>query len=197
VTRTDFVARQLSRGGLFELVGIVVPLVALIASGCGGGVRILTYYGDSAGPGGRPRLFGGVHAGLDVAGNHGDPVLAAADGQVAIVISLTASCGNGVIIRHRQFERFTVYCHLQETRVQIDQMVKRGDVIGLMGDTGDAGSCKPACPHVHFELSSVASGHPNWVPGVTFDPLPLIAGCFDPNKTYASDRLVLTYPIRC
>jgi murein DD-endopeptidase MepM/ murein hydrolase activator NlpD len=112
---------------------------------------------------------------------------------VVIVVSGTASCGNGVIIRHRQFERFTVYCHLQEARVQMDHVVKRGEVIGFMGATGDAGGV----PHVHFELSSVASGHPSWVPGVTFDPLPLIVGCFDPSNTYASDRLVLTYPIRC
>jgi hypothetical protein len=79
------------------------------------------------------------------------------------------------------------------TRVQMDHAVKRGEVIGLMGATGDAGGI----PHVHFELSSVASGHPSWVAGVTFDPLPLIVGCFDPSNTYASDRLVLTYPIRC
>jgi len=171
--------------------------VALIAAGCGDGPRIVAYYADPVGADRRPRPFGGLHAGLDVAGSHGDPVLAAADGEVAIVVSLPASCGNGVIIRHRQFERFTVYCHLQETRVQMDQVVKRGDVIGLMGDTGDAGACKPACPHVHFELSSVASGHSSWVPGVTFDPLPLIVGCFDPSRTYASDRLVLTYPVRC
>jgi murein DD-endopeptidase MepM/ murein hydrolase activator NlpD len=101
------------------------------------------------------------------------------------------------MLRHRQFSRFTVYCHLQETLVQMDQVVKRGDVIGLMGDTGDAGRCQPSCPHVHFELSSVASGHPSVVPGVTFDPLESIVGCFDPAKTYPTDKLVLTYPIRC
>ena len=118
-------------------------------------------------------------------------------GEVAIVDSWPASCGNGVMIRHRQFERFTVYCHLQEIGVRMDQMVKRGDVIGLMGVTGDARGCKPECPHVHFELSSVAHGHPSLVPGVTFDPLPMIIGCFDPSRTYASDRLVLTHPIQC
>ena len=180
-------------GRSLRLVVVVASLVAIIASGCGGGVRILAYYGDPVGADRRPRPFGGLHAGLDVAGHHGDPVLAAADGEVAIVVSGTASCGNGVMIRHRQFARFTVYCHLQEPRVQIDQVVKRGEVIGLMGATGNAGGV----PHVHFELSSVASGHPSMVPGVTFDPLPLIVGCFDPSSTYASDRLVLTYPIRC
>lgn len=194
VERTDFVTRQSSRKALFELVGVVASLIALIASGCGGGgVPILAFYGDQVGADRRPRPFGGVHAGLDVAGSHGDPILAAADGEVAIVVSGTASCGNGVIIRHRQFERFTVYCHLQEARVQMDQVVKRGDVIGLMGATGNAGGV----PHVHFELTSVASGHASMVHGVTFDPLPVIVGCFDPSRTYESDRLVLTYPIRC
>jgi hypothetical protein len=50
---------------------------------------------------------------------------------------------------------------------------------------------------VHFELTSVASGRASMVHGVTFDPLPVIVGCFDPSRTYESDRLVLTYPIRC
>ena len=171
--------------------------MAFIVAGCGGGARIVSYYADRLGADRRPRLCGVLHAGLDIAGNHGDPILAAADGEVAIVDSWPASCGNGVMIRHRQFERFTVYCHLQEIGVRMDQMVKRGDVIGLMGVTGDARGCKPECPHVHFELSSVAHGHPSLVPGVTFDPLPMIIGCFDPSRTYASDRLVLTHPIQC
>jgi hypothetical protein len=33
--------------------------------------------------------------------------------------------------------------------------------------------------------------------GAKIDPLPLTVGCFDLGKSYPTDRLVLTYPVRC
>jgi murein DD-endopeptidase MepM/ murein hydrolase activator NlpD len=109
------------------------------------------------------------------------------------------ACGIGLIIEHEAFGRFTAYCHMQKRLVGFDQQVKRGQIVGRMGDTGDAATCRPIrpCPHVHFELVADGASHAQAIETVTFDPLAFSAGCFDPRKSYPTDRLVLTHPVRC
>jgi hypothetical protein len=95
-------------------------------------------------------------------------------------------------------EARTVYCHLSRTAVAEGTTVKRGDVIGYIGTTGYTSSSGALahCMHVHFEvrrvsaLMSVHIGRGN-------DPMPFLVGCFDPEETYATDRLVLTWPVKC
>jgi len=81
-------------------------------------------------------------------------VFAAADGVVA---ATRANCpvgnrrcgegfGNQVILRHPN-GYFTLYGHLSAVRVKVGQRVKRGDVLGAMGNTGNSSGF-----HLHFGL---------------------------------------------
>lgn len=140
------------------------------------------------------------HSGVDFSGRFGDDVIAPADAVVVNHIAANpATCGKTVALFHSKFQRYTVYCHFQDVKVRVGDYVKRGDVIGTLGDTGVAGNCRRirACPIVHMELSTVPHGHPRAKAGETFNVLALSVGCFDPRKKYATDRLVLTYPVRC
>jgi hypothetical protein len=48
-----------------------------------------------------------------------------------------------------------------------------------------------------MELNTDGRGHPTALKGVTFDVLEHSVGCFDSRSIYPTDRLVLTYPVRC
>lgn len=134
------------------------------------------------------------HAGVDFGGRPGDPVLAAADGTVSLLIDYRYGCGTGVIISHPPFGRWTAYCHMQAGLVRVGQRVSRGETIGLLGISGNSGDV----PHVHFELCATAcSSHRDGDLAGTENPLAVVAGCFDPGGDYPTDRLVLTFPTRC
>ena len=138
------------------------------------------------------------HSGVDFTGRFGDDVLAPADGVAASFTSDPASCGNSIMLEHDRLRRFTIYCHFQEVKVQPGDVVTRGQVIGTLGDSGNAGHCRRSvgpCPIVHVELSRVPFSSPRAQPGVTFNVRDYMVGCFDPQKTYPEDKL--TYPVRC
>ncbi|MDD4701014.1 MAG: M23 family metallopeptidase [Desulfovibrio sp.] len=105
---------------------------------------------------GKPR---GLHRGLDLRGAEGTPILACADGKVALTGNLYFS-GNVVYINHGEGV-FTAYLHLSKILVADDQMVRKGDVIGLVGSTG-----RVTGPHLHLSLM---------VQGVSVDPQPFLA----------------------
>jgi murein DD-endopeptidase MepM/ murein hydrolase activator NlpD len=121
-------------------------------------------------------------------------VLAASDGVVSRIISWPRGCGNGVVIEHPSFKRWTVYCHMQSVTVLQGQAVTRGGQIGLVGMSGSA----VHIPHVHMELCTVAcTSHVDGNLSGTADPLAIAEGCFDPGRSYPGDRLVLTFPVAC
>lgn len=92
---------------------------------------------------------------VDIANSCGTPVVAAAEGLVVPddQVANTAGgwnegYGNFVLIEHPFGDGVrTRYAHLENVSVQIGDYVKQGQVIGLMGQTGDASGC-----HVHFEV---------------------------------------------
>ncbi len=85
------------------------------------------------------------HKGVDFALPLGTPVLAVGDGEV-IVSKRSGAAGNYVAIRHgRQY--MTRYMHMKKLLVKPGQKVKRGDRIGLSGNTG-----RSTGPHLHFEI---------------------------------------------
>lgn len=96
---------------------------------------------------GQPR---GLHRGLDLRAPQGEPVLACADGKVALTDNLYYS-GNAVYVNHGEGV-FTAYLHLSKILVKTGQAVKRGDVLGLVGATG-----RVTGPHLH--LSLLVQGH--------------------------------------
>lgn len=85
------------------------------------------------------------HAGIDIAGKLGSPVVAVANGEV-IYEGYLRGYGNIIIIKH--YEAFTsVYAHLGEFRVREHSMVRQGEVIATVGDSG-----RSEGPHLHFEI---------------------------------------------
>lgn len=88
---------------------------------------------------------GTIHGGIDIKGKSGTPILATADGIVNKA-SLEGKWGNLIIISHSDgFE--TWYAHLQGFHIEEEQAVKKGDVIGYLGNTG-----KSTGPHLHYEV---------------------------------------------
>lgn len=178
----------------------MLVLVAVATAGCGGGPLVLSGYRELYKPYfNAPR--NGMHPAIDFGGNIGDPVLAGADGIVHSVIVNHPLCGNGLWLSHAPHTpRFTLYCQMHETHVGFSERVKRGQVIGLLGDTGEAEACRRArgsCPMLHFGLFDVPRSYVDGDLDGAHDPMSFIVGCFDPAKTYPTDRLVLTYPVRC
>jgi len=131
---------------------------------------------------------------VDFGGQVGAPVLASADGLVSRIINWPPGCGNGIVIEHRGFKRWTAYCHMQSLTVDEGQRVSRGEQIGQVGMSGNAVNI----PHVHMELcTSACASHEDGDLSGTADPLAIADGCFAPNKAYPRDRLVLTFPVTC
>jgi lipoprotein NlpD len=83
--------------------------------------------------------------GLDIAGQAGDPILAAADGQVVYAGAGLRGYGNLIILKHNN-TFLTAYAHNQALLVKEDQQVRKGQKIAEMGKT-DADRVK-----LHFEI---------------------------------------------
>ena len=76
-----------------------------------------------------------MHAGIDLAGPHGTPIYATADGTVTTATWNSGGYGNLIKVDHgRGIE--TRYGHLAQMLVRDGQPVKRGQLIGRMGSTG-------------------------------------------------------------
>lgn len=91
------------------------------------------------------RRWGRMHEGTDLAGAHGSPIYATADGTV-VHAGWESGYGNLVKIRH-DFGIETRYGHMSKVRVQVGQKVSRGDRIGDMGNTG-----RSTGTHLHYEV---------------------------------------------
>ena len=83
--------------------------------------------------------------GVDLGGNAGDPVLAAADGKVVYAGAGLRGYGNLIILKHNNIY-LTAYAHNQTLLVKEDQSVKKGQKIAEMGNS-DADRVK-----LHFEV---------------------------------------------
>lgn len=85
------------------------------------------------------------HKGLDFTADVGTPVYATGDGVVKIAY-FSATFGNVIFVDHN-FGYETRYAHLAKFNVKKGQLVKRGDIIGFVGDTGLSKG-----PHLHYEV---------------------------------------------
>ncbi|MBM7654706.1 murein hydrolase activator EnvC family protein [Neobacillus cucumis] len=88
------------------------------------------------------------HVGVDIANRSAVPIVAAADG-VVIRSYLSSSYGNCIFISHSINGQVytTVYAHMSTRLVGSGAVVKKGQQIGVMGNTGDSTG-----QHLHFEL---------------------------------------------
>ena len=87
-----------------------------------------------------------MHRGLDFAGPVGSKIYATGDGVVKTAYFNRHGYGNEIIITHHGGFA-TRYAHLDKLLVKKGEKVKRGQVIGLMGNTG-----KSTGPHLHYEV---------------------------------------------
>jgi len=85
------------------------------------------------------------HSGLDIAGDYGDPIVAADSGTV-IYAGWISGYGNAVIINHGSGIT-SLYGHNQSLNVTEGQAVSQGQVIAYCGSTGNSTG-----PHCHFEV---------------------------------------------
>ena len=98
------------------------------------------------------------HTGIDVRGHKGDKIIAPNDAVVALVDKQFFG-GNALVLNHGQ-GIYTMFFHLSKILVKPGQVVKKGDVIALVGATGRATG-----PHLHWGVR---------VQGARIDPLELI-----------------------
>ncbi|ADY57090.1 Peptidase M23 [Syntrophobotulus glycolicus DSM 8271] len=89
--------------------------------------------------------WGGFHNGVDIGGDTGQPYAAAASGKV-ISAGWSGGYGYMILIDHGDGVE-TRYAHSSKLAVSAGQSVKKGQVIGYVGRTGNATG-----PHLHFEV---------------------------------------------
>lgn len=126
------------------------------------------------------RLFRGfnyVHKGLDIGLKKGDSVRAAFDGVVRYAKYNRGGFGNLIIIRHYNGLE-TYYAHLSRIKIQVNQVIRAGDIIGMGGSTG-----RSRAPHLHFEVR---------YKDIPIDPLKILD--FD-RQRLLSDTLTITKKI--
>lgn len=99
-----------------------------------------------------------MHEGLDIANMSGTPIKATANGTIKHA-GLKPGYGKLVVVDHG-YGMETWYGHTSKVLVQLGQKVKRGESIGLIGNSG-----RSTGPHVHYEVR---------VNGIPVDPLPYI-----------------------
>lgn len=95
------------------------------------------------------------HKGFDIAADMGTDIYAAGDGVVVSAGWNPGGYGYFVMIDHLDGYQ-TVYAHMSQVYAVVDTQVKRGQLIGAVGSTGDSTG-----PHCHFEVRYM---------GVCYDP---------------------------
>ena len=100
------------------------------------------------------------HTGIDYLCPADTPVLASESGTVIYAGWRNGGYGNCIFIKHPD-GNVTVYEHLNKVGVSVGQKVKRSQVIGYSGSTGNSTG-----PHLHFEMQDKD--------GVPFDPMTML-----------------------
>lgn len=105
--------------------------------------------------------FDGIrNKGIDIGGQRGDPVLAAADGRVVIISSELRGYGTMVIVRHND-SFLSAYAHVDRALVRENEIVRQGQKIAEMGSSGTSSV------RLHFEIRRQ---------GTAVDPEPYLQG---------------------
>ena len=86
------------------------------------------------------------HDGIDLVAAEGTPIHAAEAGRIVYAGDDLGDYGKVIIIKHMG-RWATVYAHNRKNQVDEGEFVEKGDVIGEVGETGNAST-----PHLHFEV---------------------------------------------
>jgi murein DD-endopeptidase MepM/ murein hydrolase activator NlpD len=115
----------------------------------------------------------GYHTGVDFAQPVGTPVYAVQDGTVTAA-NWGKAYGTQIVIDQKPLNDGTpnriaggwaIYAHLSKSLVKAGQAVKKGDLIGHVGNTGNSSGA-----HLHFEVRN----NQKWSAGTEVDPNPFI-----------------------
>ncbi|MCP4553371.1 MAG: M23 family metallopeptidase, partial [Bacteroidetes bacterium] len=104
--------------------------------------RIVSGYGQRIHPILKVRR---MHWGIDISAPQGTPIYATANGEVDFT-GRKGTYGNTVMINHG-YGYETLYAHMDKIIIKRKQSVKRGQLIGYVGNTGHS-----KAPHVHYEV---------------------------------------------
>lgn len=126
-----------NKEAMFAAIPAIQPIAnkQLIALASGFGMRIHPVY--------KVRK---MHTGIDFAAPIGTPIYATADGKIEEVSVKFSGYGKMIVIDHG-FGYKTRYAHMHEFAVRQGQSIKRGELIGYVGDTGLS-----TAPHLHYEV---------------------------------------------
>ena len=113
------------------------------------------------------------HFGMDFTAPRGTPIYASGDGKVIRADQGSAGYGKHVRIDHG-FGYISLYAHMSKYNVRKGQKVKRGDLIGFVGNTG-----RSKAPHLHYEV------HKN---GVKINPINFYYGNLSPEEFEAMQK---------
>lgn len=140
--------------------GLAVPVVGIRAD------QLSDTYDDARGQGRR-------HDAIDIMAAEGTPVLAAADGKVEKLFFSQGGGGNTVYVRSPDGRWTYYYAHLQGYAPGLaeGQQVRRGQLIGRVGHTGNASA---EGPHLHLAINRMEPGE-KWWEGTPINPYPLLA----------------------
>lgn len=109
--------------------------------------------------------WGRLHAGIDIADESAETEVVAAASGTVIRSYYSATYGNCVLVTHKIGDRTftTLYAHLEKSTVTTGQSIKKGELLGYMGNTGDSRG-----KHLHFEIHE---GQWNYEKSNSVDPL--------------------------
>jgi len=115
-----------------------------------------------------------THDAIDIIAPEGTPVMAAAEGRVEKLFFSNGGGGNTIYVRSPDTRWTYYYAHLQGYAPGLaeGQQVRRGELIGRVGHTGNASA---EGPHLHFAILRMQPGE-SWWQGTPINPYPLLAG---------------------
>jgi len=136
-SQDEVVEKAEKKEKLFAAIPAIQPVAnkQLIALASGFGFRVHPIYKVKK-----------LHTGIDFAASIGTPIYATADGKIIEVSVKFSGYGKMVEIDHG-FGYHTRYAHMHDFAVRQGQTVKRGDLIGYVGNTGLS-----TAPHLHYEV---------------------------------------------
>ncbi|MGR3614418.1 MAG: M23 family metallopeptidase [Paracoccaceae bacterium] len=174
--------------------------------------EILSDFLSSTGVKGKTR--DALHQGIDVGGPVGTRVIAAADG-IVVETDIGTCWGPTIVIDHGLGPDgrplIAAYGHLGGTNLSKGMKVKRGQIIGQLGDNQNVFRCIGGVRHLHFQLGrkhrsggkGTTWGHVRYLvdgrtgvnPHLYWADGPNRVTCFDPTRRFP--RGTLTFPIPC
>ena len=114
-----------------------------------------------------------VHQAIDIMAERGTPVLAVEDGTIKKLF--TSEAGGLTLYQFDPSETFCYYyAHLDSyaKNVREGASVKKGDIIGYVGSTGNASE---SAPHLHFAIFRLTNDK-QWWKGEPINPYPILRG---------------------